>query len=99
MPLQSAWDRAEIDLCGAFQNRWFSQSQSDLSKFLVKEMVRESRPGGRPRNRSKSGPLEIRGKSEVEPKFFAVIEFRDVTSEGLLRASSFKGLSIGTGRS
>jgi hypothetical protein len=41
----------------------------------------------------------FRGKSEVEPKFFAVIEFRDVTSEGLLRASSFKGLSIGTGRS
>ena len=39
MPLQTAWDRAEIDLCGAFQNRWFSQSQPDLSKFLVKEMA------------------------------------------------------------
>jgi bifunctional non-homologous end joining protein LigD len=31
----------------------------------------------------------------VEPKFFADIEYRDVTSEGLLRASSFKGLSKG----
>lgn len=28
----------------------------------------------------------------VEPKFFADIEYRDITSEGLLRASSFKGL-------
>lgn len=29
----------------------------------------------------------------VEPRFFANIEYRDITSEGLLRASSFKGLS------
>jgi bifunctional non-homologous end joining protein LigD len=29
----------------------------------------------------------------VEPKFFTDVEYRDVTSEGLLRASSFKGLS------
>ncbi|MCS3898439.1 bifunctional non-homologous end joining protein LigD [Bradyrhizobium japonicum USDA 38] len=29
----------------------------------------------------------------VEPTFYADIEFRDITSEGLLRASSFKGLS------
>ncbi|WP_410469756.1 hypothetical protein [Bradyrhizobium sp. 33ap4] len=29
----------------------------------------------------------------VEPVFTAEIEYRDVTSEGLLRASSFKGLS------
>jgi bifunctional non-homologous end joining protein LigD len=28
----------------------------------------------------------------VEPKFYADIEYRDITSEGLLRASSFKGL-------
>jgi hypothetical protein len=34
----------------------------------------------------------------VEPKFFADVEYRDITSEGLLRASSFKGLSKGTGR-
>ena len=33
----------------------------------------------------------------VEPKFFADIEYRDITSEGLLRASSFKGL--GTSKS
>src|SRR5260221_5803265 len=29
----------------------------------------------------------------VEPKFYADVEYRDITSEGLLRASSFKGLS------
>ena len=29
----------------------------------------------------------------VEPQFYADIEYRDITSEGLLRASSFKGLS------
>ena len=28
----------------------------------------------------------------VEPKFFADVEYRDITTEGLLRASSFKGL-------
>ncbi|WP_312016528.1 hypothetical protein [Bradyrhizobium liaoningense] len=35
----------------------------------------------------------------VEPKFFADIEYRDITSNGLLRASSFKSLSKGTRRS
>jgi bifunctional non-homologous end joining protein LigD len=34
----------------------------------------------------------------VEPKFFADVEYRDISSEGLLRASSFRGLSKGTGR-
>ena len=28
----------------------------------------------------------------VEPKFYADVEYRDITSGGLLRASSFKGL-------
>jgi bifunctional non-homologous end joining protein LigD len=29
----------------------------------------------------------------VEPSFTAEVEYRDITSEGLLRQSSFKGLS------
>ena len=33
----------------------------------------------------------------VEPKFYADVEYRDITSEGLLRASSFKSLIKGTG--
>jgi bifunctional non-homologous end joining protein LigD len=32
----------------------------------------------------------------VESKFFADIEYRDITSEGLLRTSSFKQLSKGS---
>ncbi|WP_247296811.1 hypothetical protein [Bradyrhizobium sp. 179] len=35
----------------------------------------------------------------VEPKFYADVEYREITSEGLLRASLFKGLSKGTRRS
>jgi bifunctional non-homologous end joining protein LigD len=35
----------------------------------------------------------------AEPSFTAEVEYRDITSEGLLRQSSFKGLSKGTGRS
>jgi bifunctional non-homologous end joining protein LigD len=34
----------------------------------------------------------------VDPMFVADVEYRDITSEGLLRASSFKGMSKGTGR-
>jgi bifunctional non-homologous end joining protein LigD len=29
----------------------------------------------------------------VEPSFVAEVEYRDITSEGLLRQSSFRGLS------
>jgi bifunctional non-homologous end joining protein LigD len=34
----------------------------------------------------------------VEPRFVAEVEFRDITSEGLLRASSFKASRKGTDR-
>jgi bifunctional non-homologous end joining protein LigD len=38
-------------------------------------------------------PIKKLKATWVEPKFFADVEYRDITSEGLLRASSFKGLS------
>jgi bifunctional non-homologous end joining protein LigD len=38
-------------------------------------------------------PIRKLKATSVEPKFFADVEYRDITSEGLLRASSFKGLS------
>jgi bifunctional non-homologous end joining protein LigD len=44
-------------------------------------------------------PIKKPKATWVEPKFYADIEYRDITSEGLLRASSFKGLSKGTRRS
>jgi bifunctional non-homologous end joining protein LigD len=37
-------------------------------------------------------PIKKPKATWVEPKFFANVEYRDITSEGLLRASSFKGL-------
>jgi bifunctional non-homologous end joining protein LigD len=38
-------------------------------------------------------PIKKPKATWVEPKFFADVEYRDITSEGLLRASSFKGLT------
>ncbi|WP_342712764.1 hypothetical protein AAFG13_17370 [Bradyrhizobium sp. B124] len=38
-------------------------------------------------------PIKKPKATWVEPKFYADIEYRDITSEGLLRANSFKGLS------
>jgi bifunctional non-homologous end joining protein LigD len=43
-------------------------------------------------------PIKKPKATWVEPTFYADVEYRDITSEGLLRASSFKGLSKGTGR-
>ena len=40
-----------------------------------------------------SKPLKKPKVTWVDPVFSAEIEYRDITSEGLLRASSFKGLS------
>jgi bifunctional non-homologous end joining protein LigD len=34
----------------------------------------------------------------VEPTFLADVEYRDITTDGLLRAASFKGLTRRTGR-
>jgi len=38
-------------------------------------------------------PIRAPKATWTEPKFVAEIEYRDITAEGLLRASSFKGLS------
>jgi bifunctional non-homologous end joining protein LigD len=43
-------------------------------------------------------PIKKPKATWVEPMFVADIEYRDVTSDGLLRQSSFKGLSKGTRR-
>ncbi|WP_456632414.1 ATP dependent DNA ligase [Bradyrhizobium sp. URHC0002] len=40
-----------------------------------------------------SKPIKKPKATWVEPTFVADIEYRDITSEGLLRASSFKSLS------
>ena len=38
-------------------------------------------------------PIRAPKTTWVEPKFVAEVEYRDITADGLLRASSFKGLS------
>lgn len=38
-------------------------------------------------------PIKKPKATWVEPEFYAEVEYRDITSEGLLRASSFKGLT------
>jgi bifunctional non-homologous end joining protein LigD len=38
-------------------------------------------------------PIRAPNTTWVEPKFVAEVEYRDITADGLLRASSFKGLS------
>ncbi|WP_306664778.1 hypothetical protein [Bradyrhizobium sp. Arg816] len=38
-------------------------------------------------------PIKKPKATWVEPRYFAEVEYRDITSEGLLRASSFKGLT------
>ena len=38
-------------------------------------------------------PIKKPKATWVEPSFVADVEYQDITSEGLLRASSFKGLS------
>jgi hypothetical protein len=42
-------------------------------------------------------PIKKPKATWVEPSFTAEVEFRDITSEGLLRQSSFKGLSLQPG--
>ncbi len=44
-------------------------------------------------------PIKKPKATWVEPTFYADVEYRDITSDGLLRASSFKGLTRGTRRS
>ena len=39
-------------------------------------------------------PIKKPKATWVEPRYVADVEFRDITSEGLLRQSSFKGLSL-----
>ncbi|WP_426536670.1 hypothetical protein [Bradyrhizobium sp. McL0615] len=38
-------------------------------------------------------PIKKPRAAWVEPTFVADIEYRDITSQGILRASSFKGLA------
>ena len=74
----------ELVYMGKVGTRWSRTVSSEIRKKLdtvVSPKAKLTKPIRKPK------------ATWVEPTFYADIEFRDITSEGLLRASSFKGLS------
>jgi bifunctional non-homologous end joining protein LigD len=74
----------ELRYMGKVGTGWSRTLSSQIRKQLdtvVSPKSKLTKPIGKPK------------ATWVEPKFFADVEYRDITSEGLLRASSFKGLS------
>ena len=62
------------------------------SRALSSQIRKQLDTGASPKSKL-SKPLKKPKATWVDPLFSAEIEYRDITSEGLLRASSFKGLS------
>jgi bifunctional non-homologous end joining protein LigD len=68
---------------------WSRTISSQIRKQLDTVVSPKSKP---------TRPVKKPKATWVELTFYADVEYREITSEGLLRASSFKGLSKGTGR-
>lgn len=83
-------DGQELRYMGKVGTGWSRTKSAEIRKALetvVSPKTKLTKPIRRPK------------ATWVEPKYYADVEYRDITSEGLLRASSFKGLSKGTRRS
>ncbi|WP_345946956.1 hypothetical protein [Bradyrhizobium sp. 197] len=76
----------------------YGQGRHGLESDYIRQDQRRPRYRRQPKQKL-TKPVKKPKATWVEPKFYADIEYRDITSEGLLRASSFKGLSKGTRRS
>jgi len=77
-------DGKELRYIGKVGTGWSRTKSAEIRKALdtvVSPKQKLTKPIRRPK------------ATWVEPKFYADVEYRDITSEGLLRASSFKGLS------
>jgi bifunctional non-homologous end joining protein LigD len=77
-------ERKELVYMGKVGTGWSRTVSSQIRKQLdtvVSPKSKLTRPIRKPK------------ATWVEPTFVADIEYRDITSEGLLRASSFRGLS------
>jgi bifunctional non-homologous end joining protein LigD len=74
----------ELRYMGKVGTGWSSTISSQIRKQLDTVVSPKSKL---------TKPIKKPKATWVEPKFFADVEYRDITSEGLLRASSFKGLS------
>jgi bifunctional non-homologous end joining protein LigD len=77
-------DGKELSYVGKVGTGWSRTVSADLRKKL-NEVVSPKSKLTRPVRKPKA--------TWTEPKFYAEVEYRDITSEGLLRHSSFKGLS------
>ena len=73
----------ELVYMGKVGTGWNCTTSSQIRKALDTVVSPKSKP---------SKPLKKPKATWVEPVFMADIEYRDITSEGLLRQSSFKGL-------
>ena len=80
----------ELRYMGKVGTGWSRTKSAEIRKALDTVVSRKQKL---------TKPVKKPKATWVEPKFYADIEYRDITSEGLLRASSFKGLSKGTRRS
>jgi bifunctional non-homologous end joining protein LigD len=73
----------ELRYIGKVGTGWHRTTSSEIRKQLNTVVSPKSKL---------SKPVRKPKATWVEPTYFAEIEYRDITSEGLLRASSFKGL-------
>ncbi|WP_369527174.1 non-homologous end-joining DNA ligase [Bradyrhizobium diazoefficiens] len=77
-------DGKELRYIGKVGTGWSRTRSAEIRKALntvVSPKTKLTRPIRKPK------------ATWVEPLFFAEVEYRDITSEGLLRASSFRGLT------
>ncbi|WP_247820050.1 hypothetical protein [Bradyrhizobium sp. 187] len=74
----------ELRYMGKVGTGWSRTKSAEIRKALDTVVSPKQKP---------TKPIKKPKATWVDPKFYADIECRDITSEGLLRASSFKGLS------
>jgi ATP dependent DNA ligase C terminal region len=75
---------SELSYVGKVGTGWSRTVSADLRRKLNEVVSPKSKL---------TKPVRKPKATWVEPKFFAEVEYHDITSEGLLRQSSFKGLS------
>jgi bifunctional non-homologous end joining protein LigD len=80
------WEGAELVYMGKVGTGWSRTVSSKIRKQLDTAVTAKP-PLTKPVRKPKA--------TWVEPSFAAEVEYRDITSEGLLRQSSFKGLVKG----
>jgi bifunctional non-homologous end joining protein LigD len=78
------YEGGELVYMGKVGTGWSRTTSSKIRKQLDAAVTAKS---------SLAKPLRKPKATWIEPSFFAEVEYRNITSEGLLRQSSFKGLT------